>query len=177
MRVISGSLKGRQLSSPKGRRTHPMGDKIRSAIFSILGDIDGLTVLDAFAGSGALSIEAISRGAASVLAIDIDLQAAKIAQQNVDATHLNGQIKIVRANAGQWSLAHSDQFYDIVILDPPYDAVRPDLLQQLATHVSQNDGTLVLSVPKGYENVEFSALTLIVEKNYGDATIRFYKRV
>lgn len=177
MRVISGSLKGRQLSSPRGHRTHPMGDKIRSAIFSILGDIEGLTVLDAFAGSGAISVEAVSRGAISVVAIDVDLQAARAAQQNVDSLGLSKQIHVIRANAGQWSLMHAGMFFDIVVLDPPYDAVRIELLQQLAIHVKPDDGTLIVSLPKDFTQIEFAGLEQVLVKNYGDASIRFYKRV
>ena len=72
MRVIAGRLGGRNFDSPKTQRTHPMSDKVRGALFNALGDLGGLTVLDAFAGSGACSLEAASRGATEVLAIDIN---------------------------------------------------------------------------------------------------------
>jgi 16S rRNA (guanine966-N2)-methyltransferase len=72
VRIIAGSLKGRTFSEPHGHRTHPMSEKVRGALFNALGDIEGLTFLDAFAGSGALSFEAASRGAKSVIAIDKD---------------------------------------------------------------------------------------------------------
>jgi 16S rRNA (guanine(966)-N(2))-methyltransferase RsmD len=75
MRIIAGTLGGRTFESPHGRRTHPMSDKVRGSLFNTLGDIDGLTILDAFAGSGALAFEAISRGAEHVLAIEIDNRA------------------------------------------------------------------------------------------------------
>ena len=177
MRVVSGVLKGRQIRSPNSAQTHPMGDKIRSAIFSVLGDIDGLTVLDAFTGSGAIGIEAISRGAALVCAIDKDEQVARTAQQNCDVLGISDRIDVIRVDAGQWSQAHPGAYYDIVVLDPPYDAVRVALLQQLANHVTPDNGTLVLSLPKDFEQLTFPGLSLAVEKSYGDATIRFYKRV
>jgi 16S rRNA (guanine966-N2)-methyltransferase len=75
MRVIAGFLGGRNFDSPGGHRTHPMSDKVRGAVFGVLGDIKGLSVLDAFAGSGALSIEAVSRGAKYAVAIDVDKRA------------------------------------------------------------------------------------------------------
>ena len=78
MRIIAGYLGGRQFNSPRSNRTHPMSDKARGGLFNALGDISGLTVLDAFAGSGALSFEAISRGAESVIAVDIDVGQAHV---------------------------------------------------------------------------------------------------
>ena len=84
MRIIAGELRGRQFNSPKGHRTHPMGDRVRTALFNTLGDISDLTILDAFAGSGALTFEAISRGAKSAVTLEIDYDAYEVIQQNAE---------------------------------------------------------------------------------------------
>jgi 16S rRNA (guanine966-N2)-methyltransferase len=83
MRIIAGRLGGRHFASPQGRRTHPMSDKMRGALFNALGDIDGLSVLDAFAGSGALAFEAVSRGAGHAVAIDVDKSAQRAIAENI----------------------------------------------------------------------------------------------
>lgn len=176
MRVISGSLRGRQLASPGTDRTHPMGDKVRAALFSVLGDITGLTVLDAFTGSAALAIESISRGAVTAVAIDFDRKAIMCARQNVAVLGLSEAIKIVHANAASWSRQHSADTFDIVLLDSPYDFVNSPLLVQLSKHVAMN-GTLVLSVPAGYAPTEFIGLRQESIRRYASAELRFYKRV
>src|SRR5437868_2924372 len=103
MRIIAGKLKGREFKSPHGHKTHPMSDKVRGALFNILGDIDELTFLDAFAGSGALAFEAVSRGAKSVAAIDKDSSAHKALEQNAKEL-CPRDVKVIKANAGGWSI-------------------------------------------------------------------------
>src|SRR5438445_6894886 len=102
MRIIAGRLGGRQFASPRGHRTHPMSDKMRGALFNALGDLSGLTVLDAFAGSGALAFEAVSRGAQHVVAIDVDKSAQRTIAKNITALGLADRVKLVRASAGAW---------------------------------------------------------------------------
>src|SRR5881392_748421 len=104
MRIIAGKLKGRQFQTPHGHRTHPMSDKARGALFNVLGDIEGLTFLDAFAGSGALAFEAVSRGAKSIVAIERDRPAHSVIERNIKELGLSGQVKGVKANAGGWSI-------------------------------------------------------------------------
>jgi 16S rRNA (guanine966-N2)-methyltransferase len=175
MRVISGRLGGRNFESPKTRRTHPMSDKIRGALFNALGELSGLSVLDAFAGSGACSIEAASRGATDVLAIDIDPEAIKTVAANVHALGLEDTITVRRKNISGWSRNNQDKHFDIVIADPPYNDIRPDVLQRLSVHVKPG-GLLVLSWP-GHEAVrEFPELTVVSHKTYGDAQLVFYQR-
>src|SRR3954471_4420017 len=98
MRIIAGNLKGREFKSPHGHRTHPMSDKMRGALFNVLGDIEGLTFLDAYAGSGALAFEAISRGAKDVVAVDKESAAQKTMSANVKDLKLDKKVKLVKAN-------------------------------------------------------------------------------
>src|SRR6185369_4075488 len=102
----------------------------RGALFNALGDLGGLHVLDAFAGSGACSIEAVSRGAASVLAIDIDPEAVKTIAENVRKLDLEDVITVRRKNISGWSRNNQDKKFDVVLADPPYTDIRPDVLER-----------------------------------------------
>jgi len=176
MRVIAGRLGGRTFDSPKTHRTHPMSDKVRGALFNALGDLSGLTVLDVFAGSGACSIEAISRGADSVLAIDIDPEAVKTIAANVRALGLDEAITVRRKNSSGWSRNNQDKQFDVVLADPPYNDIRPDVLERLTAHVRLAGGLYVLSWPGGEPIRELPGLEIISHKTYGDAQLVFYRR-
>ncbi len=175
LRVISGSLGGRSIEWPKNHSTHPMSEKIRGALFNMLGDIEGLSVLDAFTGSGAIAFEAISRGASSVIAIDSDKDAHKIATQNAATLGVNDKVKVVQANASSWSDNNPSELFDIVVLDPPYDKVKQPLLQKLAAH-TKNGGITVLSLPPDEEVRLDPKFTQLARKSYGDAVLVFYRK-
>jgi len=175
MRIIAGILGGRNFTSPRTHRTHPMSDKARGALFNALGDIKGLTFLDAFAGSGALSFEAISRGASSVLTIDIDVEAIKTIAENAKSLGLEDRITIRRKNISGWSRNNQSQQFDIVLADPPYNDIRPNVLERLTAHVKP-DGLFVLSWPGKEVLRDFSDLKLINSKPLGDIQLAFYRR-
>ena len=175
MRIIAGRLGGRNFASPRGHRTHPMSDKIRGALFNALGDIDGLSVLDAFAGSGALSYEAISRGAASALAIDSDQSAQQAIAGNVASLGLSNQIKLIKASATAW-LSTTDENFDIVLCDPPYDDPQLKLLERLAERTKPN-GLAVFSLPPSVKLDLSDSYELLQTKDYGDARLVFYRRL
>ena len=176
MRIITGKFGGRQIHEPHGHRTHPMSEKIRGALFNALGDIEGLTFLDAFAGSGALAIEAISRGAKSVVAIDVDRPAHQALDRNISELELVNQIKSIRANTGGWSDKNPDKKFDIVLLDPPYENLQFNLLQKLAARHVKKGGLAVLSWPGRTALPDFDNFELISDKNYADAQLAFYRR-
>ena len=176
MRIIAGSLGGRKFNSPRTNATHPMGDKVRGALFNILGDIDDLTVLDAFAGTGAIGFEAISRGAASVTAIENDRSAQATITENKKLLGIEQQLKLIATTAGNWhKTADETQRFDLVILDPPYQQLQRETLAQLATRVL-TDGLLVVSWPLGEEPMDFDDFTQIERRSYGDAQLIFYRR-
>ncbi len=181
MRIISGNLKGRDFNSPAGNRTRPMSDKVRGAIFNSLGDIEGLTVLDAFTGSGGLAYEAISRGAKHVTAIDIDKSAIPTVVKNSKALGISNKIKAIRANVSGWSDTVSKdgswkQGFDLIFCDPPYDQVQLGLLQKLVRHL-KTGGLYVLSWPGKLAVPEFIGLKMLKTKSYGDAQLAFYRRI
>ncbi len=174
MRIVAGRLGGRNFATPRSARTHPMADRVRGALFNTLGDIEGLTVLDAFAGTGALSFEAISRGAASALMIEIDRPAQKAISESMGMLDVKQQTKLVSANSSGWSDNNTDQRFDIVIAAPPYDDLQLPIVQKLARHVAQ-DGLFVLDWPGKIEAPVIPGLAIIEQKNYGDAQLVFYR--
>ena len=175
MRIIAGSLKGRQFYEPHSRGTHPMSEKVRGALFNALGDIEGLTILDAFAGSGALSLEAASRGAASIIAIEKDGSSHSVIDRNIKELEVGSAVRAVRANAGGWSIHNMEKKFDIVILAPPYDKLQHELLDTLAKRHIKKGGLLVLDWPGKQSAPEFEGLSKVADKNYGDAQLVFYR--
>ncbi len=174
MRIIAGALGGRIFDAPAGHKTHPMSDKARGGLFNALGDIEGLSVLDAFSGSGALSFEALSRGAEFATAIDIDQQAHDIIVKNSVALGVGASIKVIRVSVGSWSEQNQFARFDLVFCDPPYDKLQLPLLQKLTRHVKP-EGLFVLSWPGKLTIPEFDSYNLMKNKDYGDAQLAFYR--
>jgi len=176
MRVIAGSLGGRQFDAPKGHRTHPMSEKARGGLFSALGDIEGLSVLDAFAGSGALSFEAVSRGVKHVTAIDIDKSAINTVVNSGKKLGIEAKIKVIRSNCSGWSDNNTDARFDIIVCDPPFDAVKISLLQKLTYHLA-SDGIMVVNIPGSLQPFGLKSLEIIKSKKYGDTQLVFYRKI
>ena len=175
LRIIGGSLSGRKFEAPKLHRTHPMGERVKLGLFNALGDISGLTVLDAFAGSGALAFEALSRDAASAIAIELDPRVYKTLQQNTESLGLEESLKTIRANCAGWSNNNPDVQFDLVIAAPPYVNLQENTLQKLARHVRPG-GLYILDWPGGKELPDFEGLERSSEKSYGDAQLAFYRK-
>ncbi len=136
MRIIAGEFRGRRLRPPKGRDTRPMLDRVREALFSTLSDlVPEARVIDLFAGTGSLGLEALSRGAASALFVESDRRASKLLASNVELLGVEQAARVVRADALDeigWSAAAEDgpPGADIVFLDPPYAMLRQGDLRQ-----------------------------------------------
>lgn len=124
MRVVGGEAGGLRLFTPAGRGTRPTGDRVREATFNALGSlglVDGATVLDLFAGSGALGIEALSRGATRATFVDVHPAALAAVRANLATTGLGGRADVVRADAMTWAAAAGrPRRFDLALLDPPY---------------------------------------------------------
>lgn len=173
MRISGGLLRGRQFEAPKGHKTHPMSERARSALFNVLGDITGLSVLDAYAGSGALGFEAASRGARLVQLVEQDSQAFKIIKVNIEVLELpESQIHATQANVASWAASQTQPF-DIVICDPPYDELSVSQIKSLGPLVSPH-GLLVVSHPG--DSPEISGFSVVDNKSYGDANLTFYRK-
>jgi 16S rRNA (guanine966-N2)-methyltransferase len=123
MRVIAGKYGGRRLRAPKGRTTRPTSDRVKEALFSMLGDVEGATVLDLFAGTGALAIEALSRGAARAVFVERDARAVEALKANLKELGVGPEQAEVRRGEAERALRNArerEETYDLVFVDPPY---------------------------------------------------------
>src|SRR5437763_2820706 len=120
MRVIAGTYGGRRLVAPRGAATRPTADRVREALFSALGDVSELTVLDLFAGSGALGIEALSRGAATATFVERGRPALAALRANLEALRVEAEVVPGDAAAFVRNAARDGRAYDLVFVDPPY---------------------------------------------------------
>jgi 16S rRNA (guanine966-N2)-methyltransferase len=166
VRVIAGSSRGRRLRAPTGDATRPTSDRVRESIFDVLGslmDLDDTDVADLFAGSGALGIEALSRGARSVTFVDNSLAAVRAVEANVTGTGLDpGQTQVVRADVLDW-LRRPHRF-DLALCDPPYAfEAWDDLLGRLQAEVAVLESDRPVPVPETWE--------IIRNKRYGGTLV------
>lgn len=175
MRIVSGSLGGRTFDVPRGHRTHPMSEKARGAIFNILGDVEGLAVADLYAGSGAIGFEAISRGAASVVAIDADKVAYATITKNIATLGLDELVKVHKMYVHSW-LNRTNTLFDIVVVDPPYNDLQFKTLDALPNIVKPG-GLIVYSLPPKTRLILPKTCELVVQKSYGDATLAIYRKI
>lgn len=177
MRIVAGRFGGRRIRVAGGEGTRPTSDRVREALFSILGPLDGLRVLDLFAGSGALAIEALSRGAAHATLVEKDGWAAQVIEGNLSALGIGPeQAQLLRASAERAlrTARERGDAYDLVFLDPPYrqaQAIAGRLADDLsavlapdARVVTESDRRAPLDLP----------LPTTTERRYGDTLIRIH---
>jgi 16S rRNA (guanine966-N2)-methyltransferase len=173
VRVIAGAHKGRRLHTPAGASTRPTADRVREALFSILGPLDGERVLDLFAGSGALGIEALSRGAAEAVFVDSDRRAVAAIRRNLDAIGLEALVQ--RRDALAYLREASERPYDLVFLDPPYSSASElagPLSERLPAVVTKD--ALIVSESDKRNPLELT-LPLIDERVYGATRIAIHR--
>ena len=180
LRVIAGKAKGYRLKVPKGTVTRPATDLVRGAIFSILESTaaDWAQVLDLFAGSGALGIEALSRGAGWVDFVEREPRCCDIIRQNLEKTKLGAQAHIYCCNVAK-ALSFLDKEYGIILMDPPYsNSSIGNLVAQLATSklVGTNSVIVVTHSPRLSLNSTYAPLNLIKEHRHGDSCIAIYRK-
>lgn len=177
MRIISGTHKGRRIAAPSGDSTRPTSDRVREALFNILGPVDDESVLDLFAGSGALGLEALSRGARRCTFVESDRVAARVIQANLATLELTGAIVDTRdALVVLREAATGGTIYDLVLCDPPYgDWTRLEpRLAELLPPVLGAEGTLV--VETGARTEPQLPLDLTTSRRYGSARITLFNR-
>ena len=142
MRIISGSRKGHRIVAPKGLATRPTGDRVREAAFNLIGPVDEASVLDLYAGSGAMGLEALSRGAARAVFVESDREGCRAIERNLDKLRLTGATVLCREVLR--ALAAERRKYDLVLLDPPYDMTDYAPLARYLTGVLADAGLLVV---------------------------------
>ncbi len=179
MRISGGTGRGRRITVPSGSVVRPTSDKVRQALFNILGDrISGSVFLDLFAGAGAVGIEAISRGAGLVVFVDASRRSAGIIEKNLHKTGFWEKAKVVVADAEAFIKRQSGP-YDIIFMDPPYAEDIGDLLERIGdSGLLKPDGLLVYERFRKRPSLEKSGtLILFREARYGDTVLSFYKFV
>jgi len=174
MRVIGGALGGQFFATGVGNRTHPTSERVRGALFNMLGDLTGKTVLDAFAGTGAYAFEAVSRGAKSVVAIERDRKAQTVIAHNIDLLDVRDRVKLIKASCGSWSENNPDLTFDIVICDVPYDDLQFSTVGRLIRHLKSN-GLMVLSHPGRESAPTVNGVVVVDKRKYGDAALAIYR--
>jgi 16S rRNA (guanine966-N2)-methyltransferase len=171
VRIIAGSHRGHTIYAPPGRDTRPTSDRVRENVFNILGPVDGAAVLDLYAGSGAMGLEALSRGAGRVVFVERDAEAVKAIERNLDKLRLHGT---VLRNDAVAVLAGETRKYDLVLVDPPYE-MYPDVQPQLARYlpaVLAEDGVVVVETDARIEPE--LPLEQRTSRKYGAARITVY---
>jgi 16S rRNA (guanine966-N2)-methyltransferase len=188
VRVVAGEFRGRRLVAPRGARTRPTADRVREALFSMLGDVSGARVLDLYAGSGALGIEALSRGADSAVFVERDPRAVAAIERNLESLGLQEEVirqdvvRFLRRGSGKSiaparaAPAPSRPAFDLVFCDPPYDSASrlagplterlPEVTSEDARIVTESDKRNPLELP----------FPLVTERTYGDTRIAIHGR-
>jgi 16S rRNA (guanine(966)-N(2))-methyltransferase RsmD len=180
MRVIAGSAKGHQLKGPERRTTRPATDLVRGATFSMLEGLakDWSRVLDLYSGTGAMGIEALSRGAGWVDFVDRQRRCCDIIRENLAKTRLAAQSRVYCLEAEK-AISLLDQEYDIIIMDPPYaNRAIGETILKLANSKLVGPDTLVVVTHSPHLTLESSypPLSLIKERRHGDSCINFYHK-
>jgi 16S rRNA (guanine966-N2)-methyltransferase len=177
MRVIAGELKGRRLVAPRGWRVRPTSDRVREAIFSALGDVGGARVLDLYCGTGALAIEALSRGAGHATLVDRDTRPAL---GNVERLELAKRVELVRADVEGWLAGVSEEAgaptFDLVFVDAPY-RLADRVGQVMDSHLPRVLGVGGRAVVESGARrpLELSSLVRLRRRRYGGTDVSFYR--
>jgi 16S rRNA (guanine966-N2)-methyltransferase len=172
LRIIAGTHRGHRIAAPRGRDTRPTSDRVRENAFNLIGPVDGADVLDLFAGSGALGLEALSRGAASATFVESDRDACRVINANLDKLGFHATVlqqDVLRALAGE------RRTYDLVLCDPPYGYDHARLAPHLARLLS-DDGLLVYESAGREDPPEVPDLELRTSRRYGSARLTLFDR-
>jgi len=170
VRIIAGEKKGHRIAAPKGRDTRPTSDRVRENAFNLIGPVDDADVLDLFAGSGAMGLEALSRGAASATFVESDRDACRVINANLDKLKLNATVlcqDALRALAGE------RRTYDLVLCDPPYDYDHARLARHLKRLLTE-DGVLVYESAGREDPPELPGLEVRTSRRYGSARLTLF---
>ena len=183
MRVVAGALKSRALKAPKGDATRPTSDRVRESLFAVLGDVSGIVVLDLYAGSGALAIEALSRGAARAVCVETARAALAVIRDNVAALGLQARVQVVarKVDESAASLAPHGPF-ELVLIDPPYaDVPSGALARELSPLLARRDELFADDALVVVEHAARDAAPVLPglvhedDRRWGDTAAAFYR--
>ena len=175
IRVISGEFGGRKIEAPDTGITHPMSERIRNALFnSIAHDIDGAKVLDVFAGTGAVGLEALSRGAHDVTFIERDRTAQQFLAKNIMTLGAQDRTTIIRSSAESWLAKNDEARFDLIFADPPYGDTQFSTVSRFFGLLKPG-GLMVLSHPGRGEIPTKTGVVVVDNRSYGNAYLTFYR--
>ena len=180
LRVIAGAYRGRRLQAPRGRVTRPTSARVREALFSILGDIEGARVLDLYAGSGALALEALSRGAASVVLVEHDRAALACIRENIEALAVSERARVLPLRARSALGALGSEVFDLVLCDPPWDVLADAcaVLTELASRSRlAEEARIVLEHSARDAEPEVLGLAAYDRRRWGDTAVSLFRLV
>ncbi len=177
LRIIAGEAKGRKLRTLKGNETRPTSDRVREALFSSLGvRVVDANVLDLYAGSGALGIEALSRGASKATFVESSTEAAEVIRKNLTETRLGEESAVLNLAVEHFLDSQPVRTFDLVFLDPPYSLGMPlDPLRLLRSGHLSEDALIVVEVSSRIDVQVPPGYHIVSEKRYGDTTLVFMK--
>jgi 16S rRNA (guanine966-N2)-methyltransferase len=171
VRIVAGSRKGHRIDAPKGAGTRPTSDFVREAAFNLIGPVDGAAVIDLYAGSGAMGIEALSRGAESCVFVESDRDACRTINANLEKLRLDARVLCQDAAR---ALAAERGVYDLVLLDPPYDEPVHERLASHLRRILAPDGLLVYETAAAVEP-ELDGLAVRTSRRYGAARLTLFE--
>lgn len=182
VRVIAGSARGKKLLSVPGDLTRPVMDRVKEALFNILqGDVNDSKWWDLFGGTGAIGIEALSRGASFVRFSDLNREPVEIILKNLSNCHLSNQAEVRRGDALSMLAAEPDRQFEYIYIAPPqYKMMWIEALRLVDEHTGwlNEDGTVIAQIdPKEYEEVELKNLVEAEQRKYGKTLLVFYDRI
>lgn len=178
MRIIAGDAKGRKIEAPSGLQTRPTLDRVRENLFNMLqGSVSGANVLDLFAGSGALSLEAVSRGAANAVMVDHDRRAIEVQRRNIETLRYSGRTVQYHCD---WEkavslLENEKQFFDLVFLDPPYSFQETGKVFMALKPLLAADAVIVLEHASKEERPVPAGYILVKERSWGYCAVSVYR--
>jgi 16S rRNA (guanine966-N2)-methyltransferase len=172
VRIIAGAHRGARIFAPRGLETRPTGDRVREAAFNLIGPVDGASVLDLFAGSGAMGLEALSRGAATAVFVESDRDACRTIERNLEKLKLTAATVLCR-DALQL-LAGDTRTYDLVLCDPPYGFAGDARLAPYLVRVLTPEGVLVYETATKAQP-EIEGLTVRTSRTYGSARLTLFE--
>ncbi len=177
IRIVSGKYGGRFIAAPNTSATHPMSERARAAIFnSLSSEVIGAKVLDAFAGSGAVGLEALSRGADSVVFLEKNRVAANVIRENVELLGVGSQAHVVSTTVVNWLDSSSDGEFDIIFADPPYHQPQFSTVEKLFGLLKVG-GSVILSHSGRGGMPHKTGIVVVDNRSYGNAHITLYRRV
>jgi 16S rRNA (guanine(966)-N(2))-methyltransferase RsmD len=174
MRVIAGRCAGARLTAPRGRATRPLTDRVKEALFAALGTrLDGASVLDLYAGSGAAGIEALSRGARRAVFVERDRSAGAAIRGNLERTALAAAAEVVVGDVERFIAQDDGARYDVILVDPPYDVtLAPGALESIARHVAAR-GVVVVKHFWRTAPPAIEALRVVRTRRFGETALTF----